>query len=122
VAEFENLSRADQLAFWAGAQLPIAALIDSGGKSIHAWIKIPDVYTPEQWRLIVKETLYRKILVDPACSNPARLSRFPGHLRAEKGNWQKFRLGHLSGALKSEIRAGVLQGVDVLPLDPHNAG
>ncbi|QHI68419.1 hypothetical protein [Tichowtungia aerotolerans] len=93
VAEFDNMSREDQIAFWCAAPFPIAALIDSGGKSIHAWIKLSEIYTPEQWRLTVKETLYRKMLVpmgcDPACANPSRLSRLPGHYREERGRWQR---------------------------------
>jgi hypothetical protein len=93
VAEFDNIPPADQLAFWASVPLPVAALIDSGGKSIHAWIKLSEVFTPEDWQQTVKDTLYRQLLVpmglDPACANPSRLSRFPGHLREEKGRWQR---------------------------------
>ena len=93
VAEHDNMSRKDQLAFWCSIPLPIAALIDSGGKSLHAWILLSEIYTPEQWRITIKETLYKQMLVpmgcDPACSNPARLSRFPGHLREGAGRWQR---------------------------------
>ncbi len=93
VAEFDNIPREEQLAFWSAIPLPIAALIDSGGKSIHAWIKLSEVYTPEHWQQIVKDTLYAQMLIpmgcDPACSNPARLSRLPGHYREEKGRWQR---------------------------------
>jgi hypothetical protein len=92
VAEFDTIPRADQLAFWASVPLPVAALIDSGKKSIHAWIRLEQIYTPEDWRITVKETLYKQMLVpmgcDPACSNPARLSRFAGHCR-EEGQVQK---------------------------------
>jgi hypothetical protein len=93
VAEFDTISQSDQLAFWASVPLPVAALIDSGGKSIHAWIKLSEVFAPGDWQQTVKDALYRQILVpmglDPACSNPARLSRFPGHYREEKGRWQR---------------------------------
>lgn len=93
VAEFDNLRRVDQLAFWATVPLPIAALIDSGGKSIHAWIKLSDIHTPEEWQITIKETLYGQMLVpmgcDPACSNPARLSRFAGHCREGTERVQK---------------------------------
>ena len=96
MAEFDNLTREDQIRFWSAAKLPIVALIDSGGKSIHAWLdvqKLAEVKTPEQWQSEIKGRLYDRVLsplgVDTACSNPARLSRLPGHLRAEKGRYQR---------------------------------
>jgi len=94
MAEFDSLSRDDQLAFWAAVPLPVAALIDSGGKSIHAWIQMPaGIRTAADWELQVERNLYQQLLiplgVDPACRNEARLSRFPGHYRSEKGAFQR---------------------------------
>jgi len=96
MGEFDNLSRVDQIRFWSTVKLPIVALIDSGGKSIHAWLevqKLTVVKTSGQWVSEIKNHLYDRILkplgVDPACSNPARLSRLPGHFREEKGTYQK---------------------------------
>ncbi|MGD0236946.1 MAG: hypothetical protein ABSC55_20735 [Syntrophorhabdales bacterium] len=96
MAEFDTLSREDQIRFWSAAKLPIVALIDSGGKSIHAWFdvsKLAKVETPEQWSTEIKGRLYDRLLVpmgiDAACSNPARLSRLPGHYREEKQAWQR---------------------------------
>ena len=93
IAEFDEIPKPDQIAFWSAIPLPIAALIDSGGKSIHAWIRLSGINTSEDWQVMVKETLYLQLLVpmgiDPACSNPSRLSRFPGHFRSENGAWQR---------------------------------
>lgn len=96
VVEFDDLSREDQIRFWSAARLPIVALIDSGGKSIHAWLqvsKLAEVKTPEQWETTIKQRLYDRLLiplgVDKACSNPARLSRLPGHFRQEKQAMQR---------------------------------
>lgn len=96
MAEFDTLSREDQIRFWSAVKLPIIALIDSGGKSIHAWLqvsKIATVTTLEQWATEIKGRLYDRLLtplgVDAACSNPARLSRLPGHFRTEKGAYQR---------------------------------
>ena len=96
MAEFDNLNREDQIRFWSAVKLPIVALIDSGGKSLHAWLqvsKIATVTTLEQWQSEIKHHLYDRLLtplgIDKACSNPARLSRMPGHFRAEKGNFQR---------------------------------
>jgi hypothetical protein len=96
LVEFDNLGREDQVRFWSAAKLPILALIDSGGKSIHAWLdvsKLSPVTSGEQWNQEIKIKLYEKILcplgVDRLCCNPSRLSRLPGHLRAETGKMQR---------------------------------
>ena len=96
MAEFDNLSREYQIRFWSAVKLPIVALIDSGGKSIHAWLqvsKLAQVERSEDWATHIKTRLYDAILtplgVDGACSNPARLSRLPGHYREEKQAFQR---------------------------------
>jgi len=96
IVEFDDLSREDQIRFWSAVRLPIVALIDTGGKSIHAWLdvqKLARVVTSEEWETNIKNMLYDRLLVplgvDGACANPARLSRLPGHFREEKGNFQR---------------------------------
>jgi len=96
LVEFDNLSREDQIRFWTVIKLPIVALIDTGGKSIHGWLDVHEltpVATSEQWQADIRGRLYDRILtplgVDTACSNPARLSRLPGHYREEKGKYQR---------------------------------
>lgn len=96
MAEFDNLSREDQIKFWTACKLPIRALIDSGNKSIHAIIdvqKLANVQNLSDWATHIKGRLYNQILVpmgvDAACSNPSRLSRLPGHYREEKKSFQK---------------------------------
>lgn len=92
LVEFDNLTIEEQIRFWTAAKLPIMALVDSGGKSIHGWIKLSNINSISDWQREIKQKLYDQYLiplgVDPACSNPARLSRLPGHLR-EKGKYQK---------------------------------
>jgi hypothetical protein len=96
VSEFDGLSRENQIRFWSAAKLPIVALIDSGGKSIHAILdisKLAKVETSEEWQTEIKSRLYDTLLtplgIDGACANPARLSRLPGHYREEKEQWQR---------------------------------
>lgn len=93
IAEFDGLSRADQLSFWWAVNLPLCALIDSGGKSLHAWIRIDGIQTAEEWTRLVEDQLFGHYLIplgcDAACRNEARLSRMPGHCRTEKGRWQR---------------------------------
>ena len=93
VAEFDGMTREDQLRFWWAVRLPVCALIDSGGKSLHAWIRIDGVETADRWTDIVEKVLFGQRLIplgcDAACRNEARLSRMPGHFRTEKGRWQR---------------------------------
>lgn len=92
LAEFDTIPREDQIKFWAGSKLPIQALVDSGNKSIHAWLKV-DIDSTGAWDREIRERLYQQFLipmgVDRACSNPARLARLPGVYRKEKSNWQR---------------------------------
>lgn len=92
-AEFDGMPKADQLRFWGGfTTAPILALVDSGGKSIHAILKV-DAPNCEAWERDIEQGLFAGVLVplgcDAACRNEARLSRLPGHYRAEKNTWQK---------------------------------
>lgn len=95
VVEFDGLSREDQIAFWSVADLPVCALVDSGRRSLHAWLSVPrlaPVSTDEEWDKHIQDELYHQILVpmgvDGSCSNSARLSRLPGHLR-DTGRMQR---------------------------------
>lgn len=92
VVEFDNLSRDNQLAFWWGVNLPVVALIDSGNKSIHGWIRIDNVTTTDEWTQEVEQELFKDLMipmgVDGACRNEARLSRLPGHKR-DNGRMQR---------------------------------
>lgn len=91
VIEYDGKPRDWQIQFWAGCPMPVAALIDSGGKSIHGWVRV-DADGAEGWQRDVKPLFaqYLKPLgVDGACSNPARLSRIPGHRRKDTRRWQR---------------------------------
>ena len=94
LVEFDNLTREEQIRFWTSkevSELPIAALVDSGGKSIHGWIRTPNINSINDWQREIRGKLYEQGLiplgVDSACSNPSRLSRLPGHLR--DNNYQR---------------------------------
>lgn len=91
VVEFDEIPKEEQAAFFMFVNLPIAVIIDSGGKSLHAWIRI-DAPNAEVWTREVEHQLFDGLLkplgVDSACKNEARMSRLPGHLR-DTGNRQK---------------------------------
>lgn len=68
-------------------QLPIACLVYSGGKSLHAIVRV-EAGNAKEYRERVA-FLYQicdknGLQVDRACKNPSRLSRMPGVVRGEK--------------------------------------
>lgn len=108
VAEFDGLSKPEQLAFWWGFRsAPITALIDSGGKSVHAILRV-ECETRADWEREVEGKLFPRVLVplgcDPACRNEARLSRLPGHYRREKDAWQRLLYLNPEGTPRRENR------------------
>jgi len=68
-----------RLSLFAHLTLPVAAILTSGGQSVHAWIKVdaPDV---DEYRRIVEQmfALLARFGVDSKNKNPSRLSRLPG--------------------------------------------
>ena len=99
LVEFDEMEMDRQLAFWHSVirqgLLKVAAIIDSGGKSLHAWVAV-DLPDQSAWDQYVREEAYNKdhgILTsmgaDPQCKNPGRLSRLPDHYRDEKRQFQR---------------------------------
>jgi len=68
-----------QMPLLAKLPLPIAAILTSGGRSLHAWVKV-DAETLEDYRRTVARmlALLAKFGVDGKNKNPSRLSRLPG--------------------------------------------
>ncbi len=93
VADFRNclieFDRADmpleqQWAAIKQSGLPVSALLTSGGKSLHAWIKV-EASNLEEFRRR-RDFLYEylgDLKPDQANKNPSRFSRLPGVLRGE---------------------------------------
>lgn len=71
------------LSLFTRLPLPVAAILTSGGRSLHAWIKVaaPDV---DEYRRIVSRmlALLARFGVDMKNRNPSRLSRLPGVQRS----------------------------------------
>lgn len=92
VIEHDQLDLASQLAYWRAAPLPVVALIFSGKKSIHGWVRV-DCVDASEWETEIEQRLFPQYLVpmgfDPACRNSSRLSRMPGHRRADTGLVQR---------------------------------
>lgn len=89
--ESDHMQLDQQIRFWAGVKLPVVALLHSGGKSIHGWVRI-DASDRGEWEQDVEGMLFEMLKplgIDGSCKNEARLSRMPGHFRTEKDHWQK---------------------------------
>ena len=87
LVESDNMSTGKQKAIIESLELPVAALVHSGNKSIHAIVHI-DASSYEEYRRRV-DYLYKvckknRLMVDGADRNPSRLSRLPGLLRNGK--------------------------------------
>ena len=80
--EFDTIPLELQLSFLARIKLPIAAILTSGGKSVHAWVRVDadnfDEYTSAVSIMRDALTPYG---IDRANKNPARLSRLVGVTR-----------------------------------------
>lgn len=70
-----------QLGAILASNLPVTAIIDSGGKSVHAWVRV-DASTIEEYKARVEEVydLFGGD-IDSANSNPSRYSRCPDGIR-----------------------------------------
>ena len=105
LVESDNLSIEKQNAIMRELELPIATLVYSGSKSIHAIVKVDaQNYSEYQKRV---EYLYKicnknGLQVDGQNKNPSRLSRMPGIVRGEhkqflidtnigKANWEEWQ-------------------------------
>jgi len=80
--EFDRIPIPLQRAFLGYLKLPIAAIITSGGKSLHAWVRLnaPDFAQYREKARAILNTL-APFGVDKANQNPSRLSRLPGVIR-----------------------------------------
>lgn len=84
LVESDTMSLEDQERLYRELQLPIVAMVASGGKSIHAIVRV-DAQDFEQYRQRV-DKLYdvlkaHGVEVDKQNKNPSRLSRMPGVTR-----------------------------------------
>ena len=97
LVEFDKKPKDEQVAIFQQSNLPISLLVDSGGKSVHAWVRV-DAETKEQWEQRRNE-VYEYLSdhePDPQNKNPSRWSRLGGVLRGE--NEQRivaFKIGAL---------------------------
>jgi len=97
LVESDDLPKAEQERQLRASGLPISALIDSAGASIHAWVRI-DATTREEYHAR-REKVWAALpgfQIDKANKNPSRFSRCPGGLRGE--GVQRLLAVHLGAA------------------------
>ena len=103
LVESDELDQERQLALIRELQLPCSAIVDSGGKSMHAIVRVDAADYAEYRRRV--DYLYRVcerngMKVDTQNKNPSRLSRFPGFERA--GRRQRMVEGRCGAASWAE--------------------
>ena len=80
--EFDSIPTDLQLSLFARLPLPIACILTSGGKSLHAWVKADSAdatcYRDDVTMLL---KLLARFGIDGKNKNPSRLSRLPGVTR-----------------------------------------
>lgn len=84
LVESDGMSMEEQFGLYKELNLPIAALVSSAGKSLHAIVRI-DAFDRDEYRKRV-DYLYdvcekNGIVVDKQNKNPSRMSRMPGVIR-----------------------------------------
>ncbi len=82
--EFDNISIIEQWGIIVASRIPCTAVISSGGKSVHAWVKI-DAQDWSQFKERV-EILYQhfqQYKPDIKNKNPSRFSRLPNCVRGQ---------------------------------------
>ena len=85
LVEFDTRPKEEQFAIFKQSNLPIGAIIDSGGKSLHAWVRI-DARDSNEWRLR-RQAVFDYLSdyePDEMTKNPSRWSRLGGVFRGEK--------------------------------------
>lgn len=84
--ESDTLPKHEQERILRGSGLPIAALIDSGGHSIHAWVRVDaeDKAQYHERRERLWKALPEGFEIDSQNKNPSRFSRCPGGRRGDK--------------------------------------
>jgi len=127
--EADTLPKAEQLRKLKELKIPCVALVDSGGKSIHAIVRINAGKDANLFRERVAE-LHRYLElrgfpVDKACKNPSRLSRLPGAYRngirqklievnPDALSWDKWLI------LQEDLKLDVITIDDIINADPND--
>lgn len=92
-AKGSEISKELQLGAIIHSGLPITAILDSGNKSVHAWVRL-DAASLEEYdaRVDAVYSLFDSAALDKGNRNPSRFSRCPEGRRTERGEVREQRL------------------------------
>lgn len=96
--ESDEIPESDQIEAYRRLNLPVAALVLSGGKSVHAVVRVDarDRAEYDERVKVVHDWCKRYgVSIDPANKNPSRMMRFPGVTRGQR---EQKLIGLQSGA------------------------
>ncbi|NBO52236.1 MAG: hypothetical protein EBU83_02200 [bacterium] len=124
LVEFDTRPKEEQFAIFKQSNLPISAIIDSGGKSLHAWVRL-DARDFEEWKIRRQQVFdyLSDYEPDEMTKNPSRWSRLGGVFRGDKeqrivalnvgvGNWDEW-LSYLESAeVPEEVSIEQLENYD----------
>ena len=124
LVEFDTRPKEEQYAIFKQSNLPIGAIIDSGGKSLHAWVRV-DAKDFEDWKVRRKAVFdyLSDYEPDEMTKNPSRWSRLGGVYRGVNeqrivalnvgvANWDEW-LSYLEQAeVPDEISVETLESYD----------
>ena len=127
LVEFDDKPKPEQEKLFRDSGLPITVLIDSGGKSIHAWVRV-DAPSRKEWDAR-RDLIYSLIPgVDAKNKNPSRYSRLPGAWRSPTSQ-QKLLATNLGSASwedyltsreSDDDKSTVVSIKDLINFDPDN--
>ena len=127
LVEFDDKPKPEQEKLFRDSGLPITVLIDSGGKSIHAWVRV-DAPNRKEWDAR-RDLIYSLIPgVDAKNKNPSRYSRLPGAWRSPTSQ-QKLLATNLGSASwedyltsreSDDDKSTVVSIKDLINFDPDN--
>jgi hypothetical protein len=127
LVEFDDKPKAEQEKLFRDSGLPITVLIDSGGKSIHAWVRV-DAPNRKEWD-IRRDIIYSSIPgIDAKNKNPSRYSRLPGAWRSPTSQQKLLatNLGseswedYLTSRETDDDKSTVVTIKDLINFDPDN--
>lgn len=78
----KDIPLAEQASKIEASGLPVSVMLTSGGKSVHAWVRV-DATNVEEWKQR-RDFLFAQFQCDPKNKDLARVSRCPGAMRGDK--------------------------------------
>ncbi len=116
LVESDSIPIERQMAIITKLELPVAALVHSGGKSLHAVVRVEaESYEEYRERVDWLYSVCKKHGLEPDCQNrnPSRLSRMPGVMRGE--NRQFLVAANIGKASWSQWKEWIESAEDGLP-------